>query len=130
VSDDEAPKIATGSVFDPPDAPYFRFFVSRTWPSGIERGAVDQWDRELAPSTELVSAWRLGKIDDAEFGARYEAELDANSSMLGWAMRTASLNGITLVDDFDSEPAPRTVLAAILERRIAAERDQGNGARG
>ncbi|MBT5773640.1 MAG: hypothetical protein HOH95_04605, partial [Dehalococcoidia bacterium] len=119
MSDNEAAKIATGSVFDPPDAPYFRFFVARTWPPGIERGAVDQWDRELAPSTELVSAWRLGEIDDAAFESRYEAELDANPSMLGWAVRTASLNGITLVDDFDSEPAPRTVLAAILARRIA-----------
>lgn len=130
MSEDEAPKIATGSVFDPPDAPYFRFFVSQTWPAGIERGAVDQWDRELAPSTDLVSRWRAREIDDREFEVRYEAELEANSSMLGWAVRTASLNGIALVDDFDSEPAPRTVLAAIIERRIAAERDQGNGASG
>ena len=121
MSDDEAVKIATGSVFDPPDVPYFRFFVSRTWPAGIERGAVDQWDRELAPSTDLVSAWRAGEIDDAVFEVRYEAELDSHGSMLGWAMRTATLNGIALVDDFPEEPSPRTVLAAILERRIAAE---------
>ncbi len=127
MSDEEAVKIATGSVFDPPDAPYFRFFVSRTWPAGIERGAVDQWDRELAPSTDLVSAWRAGEIDDAVFEARYEAELDSHSSMLGWAIRTASLNGIALVDDFEEEPAPRTVLAAIIERRIAAAGDGANG---
>ena len=127
MSDGEAAKIATGSVFDPPDAPYFRFFVSRTWPTGIERGAVDQWDRELAPSTDLVSSWRAREIDDAEFEARYEAELESNPSMLGWVVRTASLNGIALVDDFDSEPAPRTVLAAILERRIA---ESGDGAGG
>ena len=127
MSDDEALKIATGSVFDPPDAPYSRFFVSRTWPAGIERGSVDQWDRELAPSTELVSAWRAGEIDDAAFEARYEAELGARPSLLAWAMRTASLNGIALVDDFTEEPAPRTVLAAILERRIAAEQDGSGG---
>ena len=127
MSDGEAPKIATGSVFDPPEAPYFRFFVSRTWPAGIERGAVDQWDRELAPSTELVDAWRAGEIDDAEFESRYEAELESHASMLGWAIRTASLNGIALVDDFDREPAPRTVLAAILERRIAAQRNGSGG---
>jgi uncharacterized protein YeaO (DUF488 family) len=121
MSDDEAPKIATGSVFDPPDVPYFRFFVSRHWPTGIQRGAVDQWDRELAPSTALVSTWRAGEIDNAVFEARYELELDSHGSMLSWAMRTAMLNGITLVDDFPEEPAPRTVLAAIMERRIAAE---------
>jgi uncharacterized protein YeaO (DUF488 family) len=123
MSEEEAVKIATGSVFDPPDAPYFRFFVSQTWPVGIERGAVDQWDRELAPSTDLVRAWRAGEIDDVVFEAQYEADLNSHASMLAWAMRTASLNGITLVDDFEDEPAPRTVLAAILERRIAMAGD-------
>ena len=89
------------------------------------------WERK-SKDGQLVSAWRAREIDDAEFEVRYEAELESNSSMLGWAIRTASLNGITLVDDFPSEPAPRTVLAAILERRIGEQRklDQANGASG
>jgi uncharacterized protein YeaO (DUF488 family) len=126
MSEQEIVKIATGSVFDPPDEPYFRFLVSRTWPAGIQRGAVDQWDRELAPSTDLVSTWRAGRIDDAVFERRYETELDSHSSILGWTIRTALLNGIALVDDFEDEPAPRTMLAAILERRITTSDDGVN----
>lgn len=112
------PRIITGSVFDPPDAPYFRYLVARHWPAGVERGSVDQWDRELAPSDALLEAWRRGQIDDVTFEQRYEAELDERPAMIGWAVRTASVNGIVLVDDADAEPAPRSVLASILSRRI------------
>lgn len=117
--------IYTGSVFDPPEAPHFRYLVSRTWPAGVPRGAVDQWDRELAPSLTLLDAWRNAEVDDATFEQRYEAELDERPGLLGWAVRTASVNGIVLVDDAEQEPSPRTVLASILARRIEAE---SNGA--
>ena len=119
----DGPRIVTGSVYDPPDAPYFRYLVARSWPSGVERGAVDQWDRELAPSNALLEAWRAGEIDQATFEERYEAELDEQPAMIGWAVRTASVNGIVLVDDADAEPSPRSVLASILTRRVAAARD-------
>ncbi len=122
-SEPAAPRIVTGSVYDPPDAPYFRYLVARRWPPGIQRGAVDQWDRELAPSTPLLEAWRANEIDDATFEQRYETELDARPALIGWAVRTAAANGIVLVDDAPSEPAPRSVLASILSRRLAAARD-------
>lgn len=119
----DGPKIFTGSVFDPPDAPYFRYLVSRTWPAGVERGSVDQWDRELGPSIQLLEAWRSGEIDDGTFEERYEAELDVRPALLNWVVRTVAVNGIVLVDDHDSEPAPRDVLASILTRRLDAEQD-------
>jgi uncharacterized protein YeaO (DUF488 family) len=115
----------TGSVFDPPDAPHFRYLVSRTWPAGVARGAVDQWDRELAPSPSLLEAWRSSAIDLETFEARYEVELDQRPALIGWAVRTASVNGIVLVDDAAEEPAPRTVLASILRRRVEAARSGG-----
>jgi uncharacterized protein YeaO (DUF488 family) len=118
-SDGDAPQIVTGSVYDPPDAPYFRYLVARRWPPGVQRDAVDQWDRELAPSTPLLDAWRANQIDDATFEQRYEAELDERPPLLGWAVRTASVSGIVLVDDADREPSPRSALASILRRRLA-----------
>ncbi len=124
-TDSDGPTIVTGSVFEPPDAPYFRYLVSRTWPAGVQRGAVDQWDRELAPSLPLLEAWRAGEIDLPTFEARYEAELDERPALIGWAVRTASVNGIVLVDDAEEEPAPRSVLAAILTRRVEAARNGG-----
>ena len=122
-SEFKGPKIVTGSVYDPPDAPYFRYLVARSWPPNVQRGSVDQWDRELAPTTQLLEAWRAAEIDDAVFEQRYEAELNERPAMIGWAVRTAAVNGIALVDDADSELAPRSVLASILARRLAA--DQG-----
>ncbi|MDA0353790.1 MAG: DUF488 family protein [Chloroflexi bacterium] len=124
-TDDSAPKIVTGSVFDPPEAPYFRYLIARRWPAGVPRGAVDQWDRELAPSDALLTAWQAGEVDDQAFEARYEAELEQRPAMIGWAARTAAVNGIVLVDDAVAEPAPRTVLASILARRIAADQSRG-----
>jgi uncharacterized protein YeaO (DUF488 family) len=119
-SEPGSPRIVTGSVFDPPEAPYFRYLVSRRWPSGVERGAVDQWDRELAPSDDLLESWRSGAVDDETFEARYEAELEERPALLGWVVRTAEVNGIALVDDVGDGRAPREVLASIMERRIAA----------
>ena len=121
-SEPDGPRIFTGSVYDPPDAPYFRYLVSRTWPPGLERGAVDQWDRELAPSTALLEAWSGSEIDDATFEKRYEAELEERPSLIGWAARVSE-NGVVLVDDADAEPSPRSVLASILTRRVEAMRN-------
>lgn len=121
----DPPRIVTGSVYDPPDTPYFRYLVARRWPAGVQRGAVDQWDRELAPSTPLQEAWRAGDIDEATFESRYEAELDERPALIGWAVRTAAVNGIVLVDDAPAEPSPRSVLASILMRRLARDEDGG-----
>lgn len=120
-TDSDEPTIFTESVYDPPEAPYFRYLVARTWPSGVTRGHVDQWDREIAPSLELLEAWRTAEIDEPSFEARYEAELDAQPAMIDWAVRTASVSGIVLVDDAPAEPSPRSVLARIIRRR--AEQD-------
>ena len=120
-SDQPPPRIVTGSVYEPPADPYSRFLVSRTWPSGVPRDAVDQWDRDLAPSAALLATWRSGTIDGATFEARYEAELLERPAVLAWAVRQAALVGIALVDDAEAEPSPRTVLAAILERHLPAD---------
>jgi uncharacterized protein YeaO (DUF488 family) len=122
-SEQPPPRIVTGSVYEPPTDPYSRFLVSRTWPSGVPRGAVDQWDRDLAPSAALLEAWRSGAIDDATFEARYEAELLEQPAVLAWTVRQAALVGIALVDDAEAEPSPRTVLAAILARHVPGEED-------
>ena len=114
------PQIFTGSVFDPPEAPHFRYLVARNWPRGVSRGAVDQWDRELAPSSELLEAWRSGEIDGETFEERYEAELEVRPALLNWVVRTVSVNGIVLVDDAEDGHAPREVLASIVRRRVEA----------
>lgn len=117
--DDRADCVLTGYLFDPPEAPYFRFLVSQTWPAGIARGAVDQWDRELAPPAELVDAWRGGTVSDRDFARSFEAELGRRAGTLEWVLRAAQNSGIVLVDEFREGPAPRMVLAEILRSRLA-----------
>jgi uncharacterized protein YeaO (DUF488 family) len=55
-----------------------RMLVDRVWPRGVRRDAValDEWVKDVAPSTELRKwyAHDVGKF--AEFRRRYRAELD------------------------------------------------------
>jgi uncharacterized protein YeaO (DUF488 family) len=74
------PEVRTRRVYDPPDpADGHRVLVDRLWPRGLAkaRAALDEWAKDLAPSTELRQ-WLHGAPDDraTEFAARYRTELD------------------------------------------------------
>lgn len=61
----------------------YRVLVDRLWPRGVskERAALDEWDKELAPSTELRKWFGHAPERFAEFTRRYQAELDANPAL-------------------------------------------------
>lgn len=67
-------------AYDPP-APDdgCRVLVDRLWPRGLskERAAVDEWLREVAPSTVLRRWFAHDPVRWAEFKRRYSAELEA-----------------------------------------------------
>jgi uncharacterized protein YeaO (DUF488 family) len=76
--------IAIKRIYDEPaDDDGYRVLVDRLWPRGIsrERARLDDWLKDIAPSTELRQwyhgAGRLAGSFD-EFTARYRAELDGN----------------------------------------------------
>ena len=56
-----------------------RVLVDRLWPRGVtkEHAQLDEWDKEIGPSTELRQ-WFHADPDTRypEFAARYAAELD------------------------------------------------------
>jgi uncharacterized protein YeaO (DUF488 family) len=57
-----------------------RVLVERLWPRGMKKEALalDEWRKEVAPSTELRK-WFGHRVDRwPEFQRRYEEELDAN----------------------------------------------------
>jgi uncharacterized protein YeaO (DUF488 family) len=68
-------------VYDDPAADDgARILIDRLWPRGVskERADLDEWDRELAPSTDLrkwFHADKDGRFE--EFSHRYAAELGA-----------------------------------------------------
>lgn len=65
-------------IYDPPSPEDGRrFLVDRLWPRGIskERGRLDGWLRDLAPSTELRRWFGHDPAHWQEFQRRYREEL-------------------------------------------------------
>jgi uncharacterized protein YeaO (DUF488 family) len=76
-----------------------RILIDRLWPRGIKKEtlALDQWDKELAPSTELRQWFGHDPALWVEFKNRYAQELQAHGPALD-ALRTLARKGhITLV---------------------------------
>lgn len=58
----------------------YRVLVDRLWPRGIskERAALDEWNKEIAPTDELRKWFNHGPEKFPEFSRRYAKELDNN----------------------------------------------------
>ena len=58
----------------------FRILVDRLWPRGIskETAKIDEWNKEVAPSTELRKWFNHDPEKWHEFSKKYIAELQAN----------------------------------------------------
>jgi uncharacterized protein YeaO (DUF488 family) len=56
-----------------------RVLVDRLWPRGLakDRAAVDEWPKELTPSSELRRWYHANTGEYEEFARRYRAELAA-----------------------------------------------------
>jgi uncharacterized protein YeaO (DUF488 family) len=114
-------KIAMGSVYDPPDEPYRRLLIMRRWPRGVPRDAVDDWERQLGPSDELLDAYNDGAIDWDGFASRYRAEMAERSELVEWVARQASRAGVTLLcGSHPEELCHRSLLAELMRERAAA----------
>lgn len=68
-------------VYEPASADDgFRVLVDRLWPRGVskERAGLDLWDKDVAPSPELRTAWHHHLEDFDRFAAEYRSELDTS----------------------------------------------------
>ena len=52
-----------------------RVLVTRYWPRGVPKAAVDEYVSALAPSRELLHAFKGGEIDWEEYKTRYLQEM-------------------------------------------------------
>lgn len=76
-----------------------RILIDRLWPRGVKKEtlALDQWDKDLAPSTELRQWFGHDPERWAEFQQRYAKELLTHAPAFD-ALRTLARKGrITLV---------------------------------
>jgi uncharacterized protein YeaO (DUF488 family) len=75
----KAAHVQVRRVYDPPEPDDGqRVLVDRLWPRGLgkERPRLDDWCKEIAPSTELRQWYGHDPDGYAEFARRYRAELD------------------------------------------------------
>ncbi len=65
-------------VYDPAEqSDGYRVLVDRLWPRGIKKTdlALDEWDKEITPSTKMPEAFHGEVVDFATFREQYLAEL-------------------------------------------------------
>ena len=76
-----------------------RVLVDRLWPRGIskQKAALDEWMKEIAPSTELREWFGHDPARWAEFQKRYAAELRANRTGLTELRAIARRGKLTLI---------------------------------
>ncbi len=78
-----APKTRTAdvrikSVYEPADtSDGRRVLITRYWPRGVPKATVDEYLRVLAPTRELLQAFRAGELDWDTFRQRYLEQMRA-----------------------------------------------------
>lgn len=78
-------QVKTKRIYDSPEADDgYRVLVDRLWPRGISKEAarLDEWDKSLAPSTELRKWFGHKPELFAEFKERYTEELKVQTAAL------------------------------------------------
>ena len=76
-----------------------RILVDRLWPRGVSKAqaALEQWMKEIAPSTELRKWFGHEPAKRDEFCRRYGEELRRNGELLGELRSLARKDTVTLV---------------------------------
>jgi uncharacterized protein YeaO (DUF488 family) len=99
-----------------------RVLVDRVWPRGIskERAHLDEWCKEVAPSTQLRTWYGHDPERFEEFGRRYRAELGEGEPAQALAgLKALARNGtvtlLTATKDVDISQA--AVLVDVLSGR-------------
>src|SRR5438094_3036231 len=105
-------------AYDPPEpSDGYRMLIDRLWPRGVSKdeARLDEWARELAPSSELRRWFGHDPAKFDEFRRRYRDELDTRAEKLRDLRRRARSGRLTLVYGArDTEHNDAVVLAEIL----------------
>jgi uncharacterized protein YeaO (DUF488 family) len=116
-------------AYEPADASDGRrILVDRLWPRGLSkrRLAIDEWMKELSPSSELRRWFQHDPNKWIEFRRRYKRELREHAHLVDQLARRASRRRVTLVYGArDEVHNDAVVLADVIRARM-----KRNGARG
>jgi len=97
----------------------YRVLIDRLWPRGVSKtdAEIDEWARELAPTTELRQWFDHDPERFDVFRQRYTAELAAHEDKLRELRRRARRGRLTLVYGARDEEHNDAVVLAELPRR-------------
>ncbi len=98
-----------------------RFLVERLWPRGIKKTELklDDWLKDVAPSTELRKWFSHDPEKWTEFRKRYFAELQAHKESLDPLLEAARQGPVTLIySSHDTLHNNAVALRTYLERRL------------
>lgn len=99
----------------------YRVLIDRLWPRGVsrQRARLDEWNKDLSPSTELREWFRHEPGRFEEFRRRYLEELQARRPRIAELRRHAREGTLTLVHSArDAERNDAVVLAEVLRRGL------------
>ncbi len=84
---------------EPAETDGYRVLVDRLWPRGISKEAahLDEWCKDVAPSTEARRDFGHDPARFEEFRTRYRAELEASGAAGALAARLADRPVATLL---------------------------------
>lgn len=77
----------------------YRILVDRIWPRGVSKEAakLDEWNKEIAPSTELRKWFDHKEERFEEFTQRYRDELEENEDALNALRKKAKDKSLCLL---------------------------------
>jgi uncharacterized protein YeaO (DUF488 family) len=99
----------------------YRVLIDRLWPRGVsrEQADLDEWARELAPSSELRQWFGHEPSRFEEFRRRYQDELRHKRSRIAELRARARKGTLTLVYSArDAEHNDAVVLGEVLRRGL------------
>ena len=103
---------------DPEDSDGYRILIDRIWPRGLskEDAQLDDWNKDLAPSTKLRK-WFDHDPDKFEiFSEKYKKELENSNEYLKKLIEKAQDNTLTLLYGAkDTEHNQAVVLKQVIE---------------
>lgn len=111
-------------IYDHQQPQGYRMLVDRLWPRGMSkvRAALDEWDKEIAPSNDLRKRFGHDPAKFAQFQHDYCQELDNNSKTQDFVQKVRSQlqheDVIFLYGAKDRQHNQAVVLAKYLRRKL------------
>lgn len=116
------PRISIARAYDiDKDAGGYRVLVDRLWPRGISKKAlpIDEWAKDVAPSTQLRRWFHHDPERWTEFKKRYGKELAENAEATKKLLAVAAKKHVTLIYGArDEEHNDAIVLRDFLTARL------------